>query len=325
MRELVIAGYGVSVRARRGLLLITSREGRREVSPADLDAVIVATGGVSISSKAVRLLMSHGVDLVFLDSRGRPLGRVYPPFINRTVATRRAQYAAYNTWRRWEVVAALVEAKLRNQANLLRYYAKSRGLRELRDCAAEVLDALEGLPAALGNARAVLNVEARAARAYWSGVAFLLPAELGFDGRDPDSPDPMNVCLNYAYALLYSQCWRALTLAGLDPYAGFLHADRSGKESLVYDYSDQFKPPAVDRLLIRAFSSGWRPGVERGLLTPGSRGELVKMFLEWLGRRVRPSTGQPCTLRQAVRRWAFRLAAFLRGDERAYRGFVEPW
>ena len=325
MRELVVASYGVRVRVKRGLLLVEGGGERLEISPSDLDAVIVASGGVSVTSSAVRLLIAHGVDLVFLDSRGRPIGRLYPPFVNRTVLTRRMQYKAYMTDRRWSVVGAIVEAKLRNQANLLKYYYRCRGDAELRECAYGVASALEELPEALGDPKSVMAVEAKAARAYWSGVARLIPGELGFDGRDPESLDPVNACLNYCYALLYSQCWKALVLAGLDPYAGFLHADRSGKESLVFDYSEMFKPPAVDRMLVKLFNSGWRPELERGLLARESRGVLVKSFLEWLDRRVRPTSGGPCTLRQALKRWAFRLASYLRGGERHYRGFVEPW
>ncbi|MCC6050833.1 MAG: CRISPR-associated endonuclease Cas1 [Thermofilum sp.] len=325
MRELVLKGYGVRVRSRRGLLVVESGEGKLEVSPSELEQVVVVSGGVSLTSSAVRLLMRHGVDLVFLDARGEPVGRLYPPFVNRTVLARRRQYEAYLSELRWVIVGAFVEAKIRNQANLLKYYARSRGLDELRGCAAEVEACLEKLPAALGDPQRVMSVEAEAARAYWSGFALLVPRHLGFEGRDPETPDPVNACLNYCYRLLYSACWRALVLAGLDPYAGFLHADRSGKESLVYDYSEMFKPPAVDRMLLKLLSSGFEPRLENGLLTRDARAALVKAFREWMQRRVRPASGEPCTLEQAVKRWAFKLASFLRGEEREYAGFVEPW
>jgi len=325
VRELVVKGYGVSVRARKGLLVVEGDGNRVEASPFELDQVAIVSGGVSITSSAVRLLMRHGVDVVFLDGRGLPIGRVYPPFVNRTVLARRRQYEAYLDGRRWLVVAAIIEAKLRNQANLIKYYLRWRDDQRLRECADEILLCAEHLPASLGDPAKVMSLEAKAARAYWSGIAMLLPPELGFDGRDPESPDPVNACINYLNALLYSQCWRALVLAGLDPYAGFLHADRSGKESMVYDFSEMFKPPAVDRLLLKELLSGWRPQVENGLLTRDSRGHLVKRFGEWLDRSARPTSGSPCTLRQALKRWAVELASYLRGELREYRGFVEPW
>ena len=45
--------------------------------------------------------------------------------------------------------------------------------------------------------------------------------------------DRFNSALNYGYGILYSQVEKAVTLAGLDAYGGFLHADRPGKPSLV--------------------------------------------------------------------------------------------
>jgi len=326
VRELVLKGFGVRVQSRKGLLVVEGEEGKLEVSPSELDQVVVVSSGISLTSGAVRLLMRHGVDLLFLDEKGEPVGRLYPPFVNRTVLTRRKQYEAYLSELRWLVVGAFVEAKIRNQANLLKYYAKSRELDELKTCAAEVEASIEKLPAALGDPQRVMSVEAEAARAYWSGFALLVPRHLGFEGRDPESPDPVNMCLNYCYRLLYSACWRALVLAGLDPYAGFLHADRSGKESLVYDYSEMFKPPAVDRMLLKLLSSGFEPQASRTGCSPATRGP-AREGVPRVGAEEgsRPSSGEPCTLEQAVKRWAFKLASFLRGEEREYTGFVEPW
>lgn len=42
----------------------------------------------------------------------------------------------------------------------------------------------------------------------------------------------------------------ALTLAGLDVFGGFLHVDRPGKKSLVYDFMEEFRQPVVDRAVI---------------------------------------------------------------------------
>ena len=41
---------------------------------------------------------------------------------------------------------------------------------------------------------------------------------------------------------------RALVLAGLDPYAGFIHVDRPGKPSLALDLIEEFRQAAVDRV-----------------------------------------------------------------------------
>jgi len=65
----------------------------------------------------------------------------------------------------------------------------------------------------------------------------------------------------------------------LDPYAGLFHAIKSGREALVYDFSEQFKP-LVDR---RALPLAHELEVDGCSLTYSSRkalGEEIKKLLE---------------------------------------------
>ncbi|MEZ0394288.1 MAG: CRISPR-associated endonuclease Cas1 [Desulfurococcaceae archaeon] len=328
MRSLVISGYGVRLRYRKGLLLIESRDRRDEVPIADLDQVIVATGGVWLSSKVVRKLAEHGVDLLFLDSRGMPSGRVYPPFVSRTVETRRAQYTAYGTDAGTAIMKEIVRTKLANQSGLLRRYYRYVGQEELRELANEIASmAIEAreLEAPFEEARERLrSIEAEAARLYWAGFSLLVPADAGFEGRDQDSADPVNSCLNYAYGILYAESWRALVLAGLDPYAGFLHVDRSGRPVLAFDFVEMFRF-AADLALLNLLRHGWRPKLQNGLLDYGSRSKIVEAVNDVLERgRARYLGEAPASVRQAMKKAAIALASFLRGEGR-FEGFVYGW
>jgi len=51
--------------------------------------------------------------------------------------------------------------------------------------------------------------------------------------------------------------WTALTLAGLEPFAGFLHVDRPGKPSLVLDFIEEFRQPVVDRVVVASLNKGF--------------------------------------------------------------------
>ena len=86
----------------------------------------------------------------------------------------------------------------------------------------------------------LLNVEGRAAQVYWAGVRHILPADFAWPGRETrGARDPFNMALNYGYGVLYGQVERALVLAGLDAYAGFVHTDRPGKPSLTLDMIEE--------------------------------------------------------------------------------------
>ncbi len=49
---------------------------------------------------------------------------------------------------------------------------------------------------------------------------------------------------------------KQLERAGPDSYDGFIHADRNGKKSLVYDAIEEFRPLMVDRAVATMFKLG---------------------------------------------------------------------
>ncbi|RLE90434.1 MAG: CRISPR-associated endonuclease Cas1 [Thermoprotei archaeon] len=328
MRTLIVSGYGVKIAVEKGVLKVVNGKEKLSVNLVDLEQIVIVTSGVSITSKAVRSIIYHGVDLVFLNHRGEPIGRVYPPYINRTVNTRRMQYLAYLNGKGAKIAKVTAECKLRNQAGLLRRFSRNTGDRELKVMAYEILkyvDEVRNLNGSLEKIRGeIVSIEAKAARIYWPMVAKLLPENIGFQGREQDGFDPFNIALNYGYGILYSESWKALVLAGLDPYAGFIHADRSGKPTLSFDFVEMFRCSIVDFVLLKMFRKRWKPRVENGILDYKSRAEIAKNIIEGFERKVRIQ-GEPLTLRQAMKRAAFNLASFIRGDSSLFKGFVEDW
>ena len=328
MRTLIVSGYGVKIAVEKGVLKVVNGKEKISVNLVDLEQIVIVTSGVSVTSKAVRSIIYHGVDLVFLNHRGEPIGRVYPPYINRTVNTRRMQYLAYLNGKGAKIAKVIAECKLRNQAGLLRRYGRGLGDREFKVMAKEILNyvsEIKELNGSIDRIRGgIVGVEAKAARIYWPMVAKLIPENLGFQGRDQDGYDPFNIALNYGYGILYSEAWKALVLAGLDPYAGFIHADRSGKPTLAFDFVEMFRCSVVDHVLIKMVRRGWKPRIENGILEYKSRAEIAKNIIENFERKVRVQ-GEPLTLRQAMKRTAFNLASFIRGDSSVFKGFVEDW
>ena len=85
--------------------------------------------------------------------------------------------------------------------------------------------------------------EGAAARAYFAGLAGVMPPALGFGGRNRRPPrDPVNACLSLGYTLLHSQAVQACTTAGLDPLLGFYHRPAFGRESLASDLIEPLRP-----------------------------------------------------------------------------------
>lgn len=72
-----------------------------------------------------------------------------------------------------------------------------------------------------------------------------------FSGRNKRPPkDKVNALLSFTYALLANECAGAAYSVGLDPYVGFLHRDRPGRQSLALDLMEEFRAPVADRFVL---------------------------------------------------------------------------
>jgi len=317
----VVSSPGSRVIVRHGVVYVVSRSGERVPVSADVELLVLVSGAVSVSVRALRRLAELGVRVVVIGKRGMVIGEYRPiDRVNRTVEARIAQYRAKAEGWTLAYAREMAVSKIVNQARVLRYLAKSRRELWLRDEAYAVEDyaaRLERLNRL--SAEAIRGLEAQAARRYWSSIATLVPDWVGFTGRDPFGEDPLNKALNYGYAILYSLASDALIVAGLDPYAGFLHADRSGRPSLVYDYSDMFKPVAVDRVLVQRLCEEMLETVH-GVLSYRARSMIAKTVLENMLQKYLDSQGRRKRLKDHLYAYAWSLASSLR-SRGAYLGF----
>ena len=319
--RVVVTEPGSVIRVRDGGLVV-SRRGGDVVVPPGVEQIVVATRAATVTGAAVAWMAERGVDLVFVSGRGDLLGRLYYPFVNRTVASRAAQYRLAQGEFGLRVAMEMVASKVFNQAQVLRYLARAWGVERLREDSYRV-DAVAGEIEALKpgqlSREALRELEARAARLYWSSIAAAVPGDYGFTGRIPRGGDPLNTALSYGYAILYGAAERGLVIAGLDPYMGVLHADKSGRPSLTYDYSDMFKPVAVDRVVLGRLGR-LRIRVENGVLDREARRSLAAAVLEGFERRLRiRGRRRRLTLGDALLDYAWRLARSFR-EEEPYEG-----
>lgn len=337
--HLVVEERGAFISKHRGRLHVKKgKEVLRRAPLMHLEQVIVNGKAVSFSADAVAACAEEGIPIHFLSFDGTPYASLYAAGLTGTIQTRRAQLQAYEDRRGVKLALAIAAAKLKNQAALLRYMAKYRKekepelYQELRLLALEVEDHLAGLDKLADSGRVdglraeLLGLEGRAARKYWRGVGQAVQVGPDWPGRKGrGATDPVNSALNYGYGILYGQIERAIVLAGLDPYGGFIHADRPGKPSLVLDLIEEFRQPAIDRPVFAMLNRGTAIQLdEKDRLTEETRHALVEKVLERLekpekyGRKRLP-------LRFIIQEQARHIATFVREDRPQYRGFEVKW
>lgn len=336
--ELIVEGKGTFLGKHQGRLRVTREQKLvTEVPIIHLKHVLIVSTGVSISSDVVRTCSEEGIPLHFISSRGDAVASLYSAGLTGTVLTRRAQLLAYESKKGILAAKAFISGKLENQANLLRYIAKYRKesnpaayeqltlvalemrdfLHELEQLDAEKIDAIR---------ERMLSIEGRATQGYWNQIKHIIPQELQWPGRETrGATDPFNSALNYGYGILYCQIEQALTLAGLDPYAGFLHADRPGKPSLVLDCIEEFRQSIVDRTIIGLVNK--RVALEQDdqhRLSEETRKKIVEKIRERLdSSEVYEKKRQ--ALRFIIQSQARHLALFLRNERDHYEPFVAGW
>lgn len=339
-RTIVVSGYGTFVGKRSERLFLRSSgggrgkaggEGGASGAPAEQEIplfrvgeILVPPRGVTLSTDLVQEAVSRGIPITFLGSGGQPYAMLTSPMLTATTQTRRAQLRALDNERGAKVARSLVVAKLRNQASLLVYFAKAERddpVRRARvlGAAAEVRKARKLALAVEGDTpdfirEQLMGNEGLGARAYWEGVKALLEGRCDFEGRKGrGAVDPVNALLNYGYGILSSRVWAAVMLAGLDPFAGFLHTDRPGKPSLVLDLMEEMRAPAVDRAVLAHVRLGEPVKFEGRLLSEETRRALADKVIERLEAKV-TVRGKRLQLASVIQRQARSLAVFLRGD-----------
>ena len=335
--QLLVEQFGSFIGKKSERIRVT-RQGEliAEVPLLHLEHILVVSDGVSISSDAIAACVERGIQITFLTYAGRPYAHIVSPALSGTIRTRREQLLAYNDRRGVALSMAFAAGKLSNQANQLRYMAKYRKDRDpehhraARDTAIE----LQALAHQLSQLQAenieavraqIMNYEGRGADLYWQALRELLLVDVDWPGREHrGAGDAVNCSLNYGYGILYAQVESAILLAGLDPYAGFLHVDRPGKPSLVLDLIEEFRAPVVDRVVFGLLNKGVKLELdEAGRLTQETRQTIANAVLARLEGRERYEK-QKRMLRTILQCQARHLATFVR-NEGPYHPFVAGW
>lgn len=297
---------------------------------------IVCFGRVSMSPPLMGLCGERKIQVSFLAEHGEFHGRVQGP-VSGNVLLRREQYRWADCPEKAAAVAQnMVAAKVANARTVL--------LRARRD-AERLTEAVQPAVSRLGwigekllreqqDLETLRATEGDAARAYFAVFDHLIlcqKEEFEFRGRTRRPPgDRVNALLSFVYTLLVHDCVGALEGVGLDPYVGFLHADRPGRTSLALDLMEEFRPMLADRLVLSLINRQQVRGdgfEEKGDGGIWMKTEARKTLLEnWQKRKqeqvMHPYLGETAALGLFPHIQALLLARHVRGDLDAYPALI---
>lgn len=272
----------VRLRSRLHQLVVEEENAPRASVPfEDVAVVLVSHPQVTFSQGVLDELTQNGGVLVACNRKSLPVGMLVPIAAHHQASRRlrlQADTPAPRLKKAWQQI---VRAKITSQAQLLEsLFGNDRGLTAMVD------SVKSGDPA---------NVEAQAARRYWSAL---------FDGfafrRKPEGDDPINVRLNFGYGVLRGIVARAVCATGFHPSLGLHHHNMYNAYCLADDLMEPFRP-LVDRTVRLQAGEGF----PEDALSQKTKEELIepllgRLFLE----------GQLRTLFDVVARLAGSLVQF---------------
>lgn len=243
-------------------LAVRSETGEIRVALEDLGWIVIDTPAITLTSALIAACMEAGIAIVTTDQRHTPSGLLLPFHRHYRQAGVGHTQISVGVPLRKRIWQRLVQTKILNQAKHL----------EQRRGQAAPLPEMARLVAS-GDPD---NVEARAAREYWS--------MLFRDFARGDESDFRNHLLDYGYAVIRACIARSCVAAGLLPCFGLHHSSISNAFNLVDDLIEPFRP-FVDHA---AFAlSGGETEKDRQLSTEDRQSLAgIPLRTAWIGKET---------------------------------------
>ena len=245
--QLVLSTFGSGINKSGDMFEVYSTKKKAKISPLKISSILIEPG-VSISSDAVLLAHQNNIDILMLDKYGNPVGRFWHARMGSTTTIRRAQLYFATTTEGIKFGLCWIKAKFENMLEFL------KDMRERRTrLSAEITEAIKNIENNLNKLnelkgtideirQQVLGLEGTTGKVYWNIFSTFIPETYKFQGRSRQpAKDEFNALLNYGYGVLYGIIERAVVVAGLDPYIGFIHTDNYNKISLVFDVIEKYR------------------------------------------------------------------------------------
>ncbi|MEE9430981.1 MAG: CRISPR-associated endonuclease Cas1 [Melioribacteraceae bacterium] len=263
--QLFIDSYGAFLHVKDNMFEVklyqNNQTVKKKIAPSKISTILLSKG-TSLSYEAVNMCLTYNIDLLFLEFDGTPIGRVWHSKLGSTTKIRKHQLVASVNEIGVKYVKEWIERKIANQIEFLKKLKKHRPNKAeyFNETIKKLKQSKKGVSQLKGKnikevAESLRGYEGSAGRFYFEVLSNSLTKENNFIGRSSrPAKDPFNSFLNYAFGVLYSKIEKALIIAGIDPYLGFLHRDDYNQKSMVFDFIEPYRIFA-EEVVFKLFSA----------------------------------------------------------------------
>ena len=239
------------------MFAVSCKDSQDQVFPVHKIRSILLQKSVKLSTDAMAMALENEIELILIDKRGMPLGRLWSHRYGSIATIRRHQIDFSSSKEGYKWVKSLVVKKIGNQLAVLTQFSYSVKGVSFISSINKLYNYIDKIETADENETGFYDTlrgwEGVCARIYFAAINVTLEQKWQFEKRSQHyAQDPFNACINYLYGMLYIKVELALIVAGLDPYLGFFHKDEYRRPTLVFDVIEQYRI-FVDELVIALF------------------------------------------------------------------------
>lgn len=246
--QLVLNTYGTSLQKDNNMFLVVHKDGKQHIHPESLKSILISKGA-NITSDAALLAVENEIEVLFVDNKGQPMGRLWSVKYGSVSTIRRKQLDFIFSKASISWIKSMIMQKIDNQvALLLSLDASAQGIEnKVNDAINRLNDYKKKVETLDGEvisdiAASLRGWEGAASRWYFDVLSLTMPEAYRFEKRSQHpATDVFNCMLNYGYGMLYGKIEGALIKAGIDPYVGVFHRDDYNRPVLVFDVIEKFR------------------------------------------------------------------------------------
>ena len=245
MSYLYICEQGTEIAVSENRFKVKYRSGMLRSIPVETLEVIELFGNVQMTPQCISECLRRGIPVIFYSTKGSYYGRLVSTSHIHTARQRRQDDLSRDEVFRIAFAKQIIEAKIKNQTVILRRYARYR--KETVDEEIAQMQRMQYKALQAERVERIMGFEGYAARSYFKALGKLIDPDFTFTGRSRRPPrDPFNSLISLGYSIILNEIYGKLEAKGLNPYFGFIHADREKHPTLASDLMEEWRAVLID-------------------------------------------------------------------------------
>ena len=316
------------------IVVLIKNEEKARIPAYNIESII-SFGYMGASPPLIQMCAERNIYLSFLSQSGRFLGGVYGETKGNVLLRREQFRLADEEDFSLHISSVIIAGKICNMRSVVERFRRER---DKEDTGLLLLSTqlmrLQKDALCAGNMDELRGMEGNAARLYFSVFDRMILNDnpcfkFGERSRRPPK-NIVNALLSFAYVLIAHDVAAALETVGLDPYVGFMHTDRPGRQSLALDMMEEFRAYAGDRFVLSLINK--RLVSEHDFILHGDAGVMMtdngkRTFLDaWQKRKkeelIHPFLKEKIPIGLLPYAQAMLLCRFIRGELNNYPVFI---